>query len=200
MRRPLDLVLGAPSHIAILRALLDIREGLSGREIARRAGINHQTCAATLVKLENRGVVRRIGSGRSQLFRLNRQNDLVRTILEPMFEEERKKFLAMQAHFAEVVKGICVSGVLFGSVSRGEETAASDYDIALIVEKKNRKVHSIVQDLVARGMQGWGVRVSPIILTRTEFIKRIRGNDPLASAILSEGITFYGKLPRGLLS
>lgn len=200
MRRPLDLILGAPSHIAVLRALLDIREGLSGREVARRAGINHQTCAAALIKLENRGVVRRLGSGRSQLFRLNRQNDLVKTILEPMFEEERKKFLSMQEQLAEVVKGSCVSGVLFGSVSRGEETAASDYDIALIVEKKNSRIHSVVQYLVARGMEEWGIRVSPVVLTRAEFARRAASEDPLASAILRDGIAFYGKQPAELVS
>lgn len=197
--RPLDLVLSAPSHIAILRALKDVKEGLSGREVARRAGINHQTCAEALARLESRGIVTRIGSGYTQLFRLNRENNLFQTVIGPMLKAEREQFLLMQEDLARVVEGHCLSGVLFGSVARKEDTPESDLDVALIVERKTQKLPEVIQALVIRGMEKWGVRVSPIILTRAEFSRRANKKDPLVSDIVREGIVVYGKHPRGLV-
>jgi hypothetical protein len=51
--RILDEVLAAWSHVAILRVLQDIAQGLTGREIARQAGISHQACDRALARLEN---------------------------------------------------------------------------------------------------------------------------------------------------
>ncbi len=56
-RRPLDQVFAAPSHIAILRALLDSAEGMSGRQVARLAEVNHQACAVALGRLEELSVL-----------------------------------------------------------------------------------------------------------------------------------------------
>lgn len=197
--RPLDVVLSAPSHIAILRVLKDVREGLSGREVARRAGINHQTCADSLTRLESRGVIKRLGSGKTQLFRLNRENNLVKTVLKPMLESERKQFLDMQEDFSRIVNGYCLSAIIFGSVARREETPASDFDIALIVKNRNQKIHGIIRTLIIQGTERWGIQVSPIVLTLTEFNQRASKKDPLINNILREGITIYGKQPQGLL-
>lgn len=199
VRRPIDIVLSAPSHIAILRVLVGVKEGYSGREIARRAGINHQTCADALTKLETKGVIKRLGSGKNQLFRLNRKSNLVRTVLEPLFESESKQFLAMQEDFSRIVKEYCFSAIIYGSVAREEETVASDYDIALIVKRKNQKILPVIRKLVTRGMEKWGVRISPIVLTLNEFVKEAHKKDLLVFNIAKEGITFYGKPPRELL-
>ena len=66
-RRPLDQVFVAASHVAVCRALQDTAEGMSGRQVARQAGINHQTCAMALSRLEDLGIVRRQGPGQTQL-------------------------------------------------------------------------------------------------------------------------------------
>ena len=197
--RPLDIVLSAPSHISVLRALRNVKEGLSGREVARRAGINHQTCADALTRLEGMGTVLRLGAGRNQLFRINRENHLVQRVILPMFDAEHKQFILLQEDLALVMKGHCLSGLLFGSTARGEDTPDSDFDIALIVEKKQQKLHEIVRSLVQRGTEKWGIRVSPIILTRTDFIKKAARKDPLVTDILKDGIVIYGQSPHGLL-
>lgn len=197
--RPLDIVLSVPSHIAILRALKDVREGLSGREIARRTGFNHQTIAESLGRLEIRGIVHRLGAGRNQLFRLNRASNLVREVLLPLLTAEQKQYILMQDDLAGVVSGHCLSAVIFGSAARGEETAASDLDILLIVEKKTPGVQEIVRALVRTGMESWGIRVSPIAITRSAFIRRATKGDDLVSNVLNEGVVLWGKNPRAFL-
>jgi predicted nucleotidyltransferase len=197
--RPLDIVFSAPSHVAILRALKNVKEGFSGREVARRAGINHQTCADALVRLESRGVVLRLGAGKTQLFRLNLNSSLVRSVILPMLDAEQKQFSLMRAALGLIMNEKCVSGVLFGSTARGEETPESDFDIALIVEKKNQHLPEVVRALIQEGNEKWGIRVSPIILTCSEFIKRAAREDPLVMDILNEGIVLYGKTPQALM-
>lgn len=197
--RPLDIIFSAPSHIFVLRTLRNVKEGLSGREVARRAGINHQTCADALTRLEGIGVVIRLGSGKNQLFRINRKNILVKRVILPMFDAEHNQFILLQEDLARVLKGHCLSGLLFGSVARREDTPESDFDIALIVEKKQQKLHEILRSLVQHGTEKWGIRVSPIIITRTDFIKKSDKKDPLVTDILKDGIVIYGQSPHGLL-
>ena len=48
LARPLDAVLSAPSRLAVLRELARARAPLSGRALARLAGINHQGAATAL--------------------------------------------------------------------------------------------------------------------------------------------------------
>ncbi len=197
--RPLDIVFSAPSHVAILRALKNVKEGLSGREVARRAGINHQTCADALVRLESRGVVLRLGSGKNQLFRLNWNSSLIQGVILPMLEAERKEFSLMKDDLARLMEGKCVAGVLFGSTARGEETPESDFDIALIVEKNNKSIPEFIHTLVNRGIEKWGIGISPIVLTRSEFSRRADDEDPLVMDILNQGIVIYGKPLQALL-
>ena len=191
----MDVVLSSPSRISILRVLRDVKEGLSGREIARRSGMNHQTIALALERLENRGVIRRLGSGRNQLFRLNRANRLVGKVILPLLVAEQKQYLLMQEDLAGVVAGHCLSAVIFGSVARGEETQASDLDLLLIVEKKVHELQDIIRELVRRGMESWGIRVSPLIMTKTEFSRKAAQGDLLVSNVVNEGVVLYGKNP-----
>src|SRR5687767_6795444 len=84
----LDAVFAAPSHLAILRALQDNKEGLSGRGVARAAGINHQSCAKGIQNLERMGLLQRLGAGQSQLVRLQRKNHIVCAFILPLLRQE----------------------------------------------------------------------------------------------------------------
>ncbi|MDD5556498.1 MAG: nucleotidyltransferase domain-containing protein [bacterium] len=196
--RPLDFILSAPSHLAILRVLRHVREGLSGREIARRARINHQTCALSLLRLEKRGVVRRLGAGRNQLFALNRENILVREVLLPLLAAEYRIFELFRQDIARIARGRCVSAVLFGSVARGLHTATSDYDIILVVSRRSRRVSPVIREIVACGMERWGFRISPIVMSVAEFSGKSRGADRLIRSVLRDGITLFGEDLRGV--
>ena len=188
-RRPLDLVFAAPSHVAILRALLDAAEGMSGRQVARLAGINHQTCALALGRLEQLGVVRRQGSGQSQFFQLNREHRLVRDLLLPLMKGEREVFPRIGRRLAELVAGRCRRALVFGSVARGEEGGDSDLDLLLVAEGPRRLTATRQAAEEVRRVLGaeWGVRVNPLVLTERAVKHRQRRQDPLISNILREG-------------
>jgi predicted nucleotidyltransferase len=190
MRRPLDQVFVAASHVAVCRALLDTAEGMSGRQVARQAGINHQTCAVALGRLEDIGVIRRQGSGQVQLFRLNRENLVVRDLLVPLLTKEREVFPRILRRVGELLAGRCAQAMIFGSVARGEEQPESDLDLLAVAESprvqaRTRQGGDQVRAALAAE---WGLRVNTIVLTRQAIETRQRRNDPLVTAILREGI------------
>lgn len=190
MRRPLDQVFVAASHVAVCRALLDTAEGMSGRQVARQAGINHQTCAVALGRLEDIGIIRRQGSGQVQLFRLNRENLVVRDLLVPLLTKEREVFPRILRRVGELLAGRCARAMIFGSAARGEEQPDSDLDLLAVAESprgqtRTRQGGDQVRAALATE---WGLRVNTIVLTRQAIETRQRRNDPLVTAILREGI------------
>jgi len=189
-RRPLDQVLAVPSHLAVLRALLDAAEGMSGRQAARLAGINHQTCAVTLGRLEELGVVRRQGSGQTQLFQLNRAHLLVRDLLIPLLKQEREIFPKIIRRVGELVSDRCRQALVFGSVARGEELRASDLDLLLIAGGPREVATARQAAAEVRAALGaeWGLRVNPVVLTARAVEVRQARKDPLVANILREGI------------
>lgn len=199
---PLDWVFSAPSHIAVLRALRDSREGMSGRAVARLAGVNHQACAVALKKLEGFGLVKRRGSGKTQLVSLNFRHFLIQEILLPALRKERELMAQIRREITSKLGKRVVSAALFGSVARGEARPGSDVDLLLLVPASASKdaVADEAQDFSSDFTQRYGVRLSPIVLTSYEAKKRIRKSDPLLEAILKEGIDLGPKPIREVLS
>lgn len=189
-RQPLGPVFAAPSHLAVCRALLDTAEGMSGRQVARQAGINHQTCAVALGRLEELGVVRRQGSGQSQLFQLSRENLLVRDLLIPLLRKEREVFPRIVRRVGELAAGRCVRALVFGSVARGEERRESDLDLLLIADgpRGQASTRQAANELRAVMAKEWGLRVNAIVLTQRAVEVRRQRRDPLIANILREGI------------
>jgi predicted nucleotidyltransferase len=190
LRHPLDRVFSAPSHIAILRALLDSSEGMSGRQVARLAQVNHQACATALRRLEETGVVERQGSGQTQLFRLNREQAVVRDLILPLLTRERAVFQGLLRRLGRLVAGRCARAMVFGSVARGEEGSESDLDLLLIAEgaRGRPRAREAAREARTRMWKEWGVRVNGIVLTSRQVELRRRRGDPLVAAILREGI------------
>ncbi len=64
----LDNVFATWSNIAVLRVLKEVKIGLSGREIAKQAGISAPTSLDALSSLENLNIVSRQRGGREHFF------------------------------------------------------------------------------------------------------------------------------------
>jgi predicted nucleotidyltransferase len=189
-RRPLDPVFASPSHIAILRALLDSAEGMSGRQVARLAEVNHQACAVALGRLEELGVVTRQGSGQSQLFRLNRAHRLVRDLLVPLLQGERVIFRQALQRVGSLLAGRRVQALVFGSAARGEERKGSDLDLLWILPsaREASAIRQVADEVRATLRREWGIRVNVLILPQRSVARRQKLGDPLITNALREGI------------
>lgn len=105
LARPLDAVLSAPSRLAVLRALFRARAPLSGRAVARLAGINHQGAAVALAGLAKLGLVERRPAGRSDQWRLDRRKWLMTELLLPLLEREAAHADAVANEIKKALRG-----------------------------------------------------------------------------------------------
>lgn len=195
LRRPLDTVLAAPSHLAILRALRGLAVGVTGRDVGRMAGLSPKAAHDALARLERAGLVRRLFAGRSHLFRLNRDHYLARNCLLPLLEAERGYRHALVGTLRGTLGRIVLSSVLFGSAARGEDGPESDIDLLVVVADASRKERaaaalSRLSDGVQRSL---GLRLSPLVLTKAELLRDYGRDHPLIRNVLAEGAGILGR-------
>lgn len=179
---PLDEALGTRSKVRVLRLLLGQEAELSGREVARQAGIADRTARLALEDLCQLGLVHRDVSPGQHHFGVNRQHVLVKHGLEELFATERRSvseiFDRLRAACADISRerGTSIVSVwAFGSAMRGEDTVASDLDLLVLLDDPEgtqvvREELAAVREAFART---YGLDLSPVVLT----VKRLREMD-----------------------
>lgn len=199
IHRAFDEVLSSWSHVAVLRAILDSAVGLSGNEIARASGMQPRSALKALTSLEELGIVRRQRGGRDHLFTLNRDHFLTREGLLPLYQAEQKYRSAIEDSLVTILKGHVVSAVIFGSVSRKQETPQSDLDLCCIVSSENKK--GVVQERLASEAvplyRKFGVKLAPVFFSLSEMKKKKRSG--LIREIRKEGKVIVGRRVEELL-
>ncbi len=193
LHRPLDSVLRSWVHVAAMRALLDTVSGKSGSQVARECGTHPLTALKALTSLEELGLVRRQRGGRDHLFTLRRDNVLVRDAVIPLLEVERAFEPQVFAAIAAAIPASALSVTVFGSTARRESTAQSDLDLCCIVRSATDIdiVRNTLNDAASALYERYHVKISPVILTRSELARRAR--TPLVRAIVQEGRIVAGK-------
>lgn len=186
---PLNWVFSAPSNIAVIRALKDSREGMSGRAAARAAGFTHQACRRALGELEAAGIIVRQGAGHTQLVRLNFENLLVKEALLPMFRAEKSfpesASLLIRKEFGQHAR----TATLFVSAARNEDEPGSDVDLLLVTDAQNKELlEEKAREFGNRFITEYGVRFSPLALTTREARAKYKKSDPLLKNVLEHGI------------
>ena len=170
-RYPLQKIFNAPSHISILRVLNQLTQGISGREIARRAGMNDRTCRLSLQRLEQLNMIENLGAGKTKLFRLNRKNYFNNHAIPSIFAIENKYLPTLMEKLKDDLRNNCVWAWIYGSVAQNTDSETSDLDV-LIVVKDEQKV-----DLLENKITTWsadiytnfGLSFSPVILTADQW-------------------------------
>lgn len=191
---PLDWTFAAPSQLAVLRALKDSAEGMSGRAAARVAGINHQACKQALDRLETIGLVLRQGAGHTQLLRLNFEHELVKDALLPLFAAEKVFQSRLRAAIARAIGKDARTATLFGSAARKEDRPGSDIDLLLVAEGGRKTALADKAAEFGRGfIRRYGVRLSPIVYSAAEARAKYGSGDPLIKDVLAHGVDLLEK-------
>jgi predicted nucleotidyltransferase len=199
--RPLNVIFGAPSHVALLRALSQAGRGLTGREVARAAGVAQRAGLDGLARLENAGVIRKTPAGRAYIFELRREHRLVRSGILPLLEQEGELRAEVFARLRDALEKQVVSGCIFGSTARREDTPKSNLDVLLLVEGSKDKER--VTDRVSSVFEGlrheFSLRPSSVVMTRAEFVRGYRAGREFMRNVVREGESFAGRPLRSLV-
>jgi len=177
--RPFDDVFATGSHVRVLRALVELPDGLtvSGRDIARRAGVSQPTAAEVLRALEDQGLLVVGRRPRAAYYRLNPEHMLA-PLLSEIFVQERQTRSDVEGRIADGLAGMrdVEEAYLFGSAARGDMRPNSDIDVAI---KSRQAIPEEIPALDAL-YRRFGNRVNVVRL-------RERGAAGLRAAIAREG-------------
>lgn len=135
LHEPLDDLFATGSHVRVLRALdgLPGNAGVSGRELARRAGVSAPTAREALASMVDQGIVRVTRSLGTAAYRLNPDHVLV-ALVRDLFARERAAGAELDRDLSEAVRriGDVEAAYVFGSAARGDMLPGSDIDIAVV--------------------------------------------------------------------
>ncbi|MBI5729622.1 MAG: nucleotidyltransferase domain-containing protein [Ignavibacteriales bacterium] len=202
INKVLDEVFSRWSNLTVLRALNKYGIGISGREVARVAGITVKNGFTALTDLENLGIVNRVRGGRDHLFTLNRNHFLVKEIIIPLFDVEEKFSEAIFDDIKKKLKKKCNSVYVFGSVALKEENVDSDLDLCVIYDKENQKeaLEEAMYGLQSLLRKKYAVNASPFYISKAQFAIKAKNNKPPVVDVIKEGKFLFGKSIKALLN
>lgn len=196
-----DELFSRKSNIMVLRAMQHHKQGLSGRAVARAAGLAPKNCIDTLTHLESLGIISRLRGGREHFFSLNRENYLVTEIILPLLAREsefsQKVKEAVASWYREGIRSL----ILFGSTARGDETILSDFDLCIIANRK-RDIERFEHDLepLQEDLHRiYNISLSPILYSKREFVEALKKRKHPVKEIAEEGVVLAGSAIKELL-
>ena len=158
--------------MAALRALAGAGSaGRSGREIARLAGINHQSAAGALADLLKLGLVTRSRSGRKSLWNLDRARWLVSELLAPMLERESKYATEISELVKSSLRGHCRAAMVVGDGAKGRLAAGRPLSLVAVERGGRRDLTSALRTLKAELAQRWGVELDARSVTVSQAVR-----------------------------
>jgi predicted nucleotidyltransferase len=198
----LNEIFSTYSHVAILRELRSSKNGFSGREIAKNAGISPPSCLAALSKLEKLKIVNRQIGGNVHIYTLNFDNYLVKEGILPLLEIEQSLPGKIVILLKKALLKKSVSVILFGSVARLEETHSSDYDLCIVYQTQSdkKKIEEIINHIRQNCYSQFGISIAPYFISTSDFELRAKKKLSPVNDIVKEGKVIFGKSIRNLLN
>ena len=135
-RHPLTAALAGEGAVRLLRELAGHGGPLSPRALADRTGLTVQGARRALKRLEAVGVAVAVGSVDRRLYQLNPAHPLA-PALAALFAAEAARVDAVYDGVRAALAGAplpVLAAWTYGSVARGEDTAVSDLDVAVVFD------------------------------------------------------------------
>jgi len=191
--KPILDVLNSKTKQKIVLFLLKHEALMSEREIATVSGVSHMSINRTMQELAQMNLVHVLRTGRSHLWKINRESYAFQALLD-IFQlpegrlaprEDLRKTILSNLPLPRIKKI-----VLFGSIAQGAEQSDSDIDLFVQVANKAAKQHvePAVEKLATLCLERYGNLLAPYILTIEEI--KARSDLPLFANI-NKGITLY---------
>lgn len=194
LRYPLTGLLGSAGNVRILRALTADRSPQSAPRLAAVAGLTPQGARLVLDALVRQRLITAHGSDRAQLYELNASHPLASPLVS-LFQEEHRRWDGLLESIRAVLErqGTGVSAAwLYGSVARGEDSSASDLDMALVV--RSQAVADRIREDLMLIEDAQQVRISTAALTPEE-LAALPEDDPWWMNVVRDGRVLKGPAP-----
>ncbi len=194
LRYPLTSILGSAGSVRVLRALVAGRTPQSASQLAAGAGLTPQGVRLVLEALVRRQLAIVHGAGRTQLYTLNPAHPFAAALVA-LFQQEQRRWDELLEAIRKLLsrQGPAVSAAwLYGSVARGEDSPASDLDIAILVS--SRAVAGRVRVALLPLEEDQQLRISLVALTPKE-LSSLPDDDPWWADVVRDGRILKGPAP-----
>lgn len=187
-----------PGMAGVLEVLTSTRAPLTGREVHRliRGDVSLGAAQQALTTLESLGLVDTQPAGRARLHTFNREHVLADPLLALAGARS-----SLEEWLGSVIDGWPTPPVavwLFGSTARGDATAASDIDIALVGDPDGGWDGQIVALTEAVRRRSGNVP-EILVFTVAELDEAIRRGDQIIDELRRDARPLVGAGPRELL-
>ena len=191
LRRPLDDILSSPAKVAVLRAILRVSTPLSGREIARRAGVGYSPAYNALQALAASGVLSKQDHGRASAYSIRDPEAPLVAGLRDLFDREERRSRSAVAELAETISDVRAV-ILFGSEARGEARPGSDTDLLIIVDRADGETRERVRDAGLELAERHGLALSWHVVDLDQVREWDATEDQFWQNVLKDGIWLHG--------
>jgi len=192
---PLDVFASKPA-VRLLRYLVTHPEAVTGRQLARAAGVHHSVAQQALERLTREGFLERRRVGTANLYSLNQNHYIIAEILRPAFLSEAGWLNRLGEEILDAFRPAAASVILYGSwAARGTTTPRSDIDVLVVATDAagREALENPAGEVRGRLSERFARSVSLLVLTAAEIRKRLRKGDRLVRAIASEGRVLGGR-------
>lgn len=173
----LKLIVTSRTRAGVFTILFGLgQKELHNREIARRSELSEAAVRQELGKLADLDLVRLRRDGNRVYYSANRSHPLYHEIHSIVL-----KTTGLVDVLADALADHCIeTAFVFGSIADGEETSDSDVDIMIIGSIGLMEVSRLLSGVSER----LGREINPIVMSREEYIGRIRTDDHFAKNVI----------------
>ena len=159
--------------IDLVRHLMRREAPMSEREIASILKVSHMSVNRTLKELAANNMVSFVTAGKAHLWKLNRSSygfKVLSGIIEKMALLEPPLNDLIKTIRRGIPSRLALKAVLFGSVAKGGESAASDIDLFLLAKdsKAKNELAAAAGELSNKCLDLYGNKLSAYVLTQRE--------------------------------
>lgn len=204
LRQPLNSMLGTPVSVRALRELILEGDALSPSTIANRGRVTPHAVRKTLSGLLEAGIVESVGEGRSVLYRIRVDHPLA-SALETLFRAEAARVQEILSGLRKAAAELAPAPLalwVHGGVARGEDTAASEFDVALVAPDESGGALSYAfRDLVKELATKQRLTISIIAVSPADVLRYAGGaGTPWWRKVTEGAIPLFGSPPDLLAS
>lgn len=179
-KSPAEVLFGAYHRRILALLLLRPEQSFYVREIARLTGVPAGSLHRELKLLAESGLLLREPAGNQVLYRANRECPVF-TELAGFFRKTSGLAEVLRDALAPLADAIDLAFV-FGSVAQGKEQITSDVDVFVV---GSASFAEVVKAL-ARTHEHLGREVNPVVMPRSDFVKKQRKGERFVTRVIEE--------------
>ena len=145
----LEQIFGSRNNIRVLRYLVNHSDWeFNISELARDLAVNKGILSRLIKKLKENNIIKLNQKGKIVLFKLNKENLIIKSLIIPTFNLEKNFFNEfIMPEISKLKSKDIISIILYGSYAKNTFNLNSDIDLLVIMNNKDKKLEEIIDKL-----------------------------------------------------